>query len=250
MQKRPFVLSGGGARGFAHVGVAQALREAGIEPDAIAATSAGALVGAFLAGGMPPLELRDLFISQIKLTRMLRWNSLKTGLFSLEQTGVFLEKYLPVRDFESLEIPFRVTATNFETGRQQVFGQGSMIRPVLAACSIPAVFSPIIVDGAPYVDGGMCDNLPTALFAERRRDVVAVHVNPVPSIAECNSLGRVIDRSWHLSTRAQIEEAARGCGLFIEPPGLTAFGMFDAQKLKEIYAVGYDWAQGMLARLK
>lgn len=243
MKKQPFVLSGGGARGFAHVGVAQALRESGIEPEAIAATSAGALVGGFLAGGMPPEDIRKLFIDQIKLTRMLRLNSIKTGLFTLQQMGDFLTKYLPSKTFEGLEIPFFVTATNFETGKQQVFNSGDLIQPVLAACSIPAIFPAIVIDGVPYVDGGLSDNLPTALFADRKQEVIAVHVNPLATIAESSSIARIIDRSWLLSTRGQILQAAEGCAMFIEPPGLAAFGMFDAHKLKEIYEVGYAWGK-------
>lgn len=250
MNTRLFVLSGGGARGFAHVGVAQALREAGIVPEAISGTSAGAVVGAFLADGFMPLEIRDLFVQQVKLTTMLRLNSLWQGLFSLEQMGEFMRKNLRHQQFEKLPLPLFVTATNFIEGRQHIFSSGDIIPAVLAACSIPVVFPPLLIGDIPYVDGGLSNNLPAEPFCERLSEVVAVYVNPLPAYQPKSSIPAVIDRAWHLSFRPIVQRAADSCGLFLEPPALAAYGLFDAHKLAEIYEHGYTYAQEQLAAAK
>ncbi len=248
--KKPIVLSGGGARGFAHVGALKALKEQGYEPSAIAGVSAGALVGAFVAGGMEPDAVRALFIDQIKLSKMLRWNFLKQGLFTMDQLGSFMQKNLPFTQFEQLPIPFKVSVTDFNTGMQTVFESGPIIPAVLASCSIPAIFPPFIIGEGVYVDGGLADNMPVNLFSAALEDVIAIHVNPMPPHNTKDSLARIIDRAWHLSTRAGILQSAQNVHLFIEPPELGTFGMFDANKLPEIYQYGYDFTQQLLQSKK
>jgi len=244
--KKPIVLSGGGARGFAHVGALKALKEQGYEPSAIAGVSAGALVGAFIAGGMEPDAVRALFIDQIKLSKMLRWNFLKQGLFTMDQLGSFMQKNLPFTHFEQLPIPFKVSVTDFNTGTQTVFETGPIIPAVLASCSIPAIFPPFVIGEGVYVDGGLADNMPINLFSAVLEDVIAIHVNPMPPHNTKDSLARIIDRAWHLSTRAGILQSAQKVHLFIEPPELGTYGMFDANKLPEIYQCGYDFTQEFL----
>jgi NTE family protein len=248
--KKPFVLSGGGARGFAHLGAIKALKEQDYEPSAIAGVSAGALVGAFIAGGMDPEDVRALFIDQIKLSKMLRWNFLKQGLFTMDQLDSFMQKNLPFTQFEQLPIPFKVSVTDFNNGLQTVFESGPIIPAVLASCSIPAIFPPFTIGAGVYVDGGLVDNMPVSLFVQELDDVIAMHVNPVPPHQAKDSLARIIDRAWHLSTRAGILDAAKQVHLFIEPPELGTFGMFDANKLPEIYQHGYDYTHQLLQSKK
>lgn len=250
MTHKYFVLSGGGARGFAHVGVAQALRDAGIRPKAIAGTSAGSIIGAFLADGFEPEEVREIFVKQLSLTSVLRWNSLRQGLLSLDEMGKFMQKNMRHDSFEQLPIPLYVTATNFVAGRQHIFDRGPIIPAVLAACSIPAIFPPRMIDDIPYVDGGLSNNLPVEPFSQHKRDVIAVYVNPFSPFSPKSSIATLIDRAWHLSFREVIMRSAEGCHLFIEPPQLASIGLFDAHKLPEIYEHGYQYTRTLLQEKK
>ena len=244
--QRPFVLSGGGARGFAHLGVLQALGEEGITPSAISGTSAGALIGAFIASGMGPEEVRDRLAKDLKFS-LFSWNSFRNGFLGLEAVADYLSETLGVERFEDLTIPLYVTATDLEDGRQQVFSEGPLIDPLLASSSIPVIFPPREIDGHRYIDGGLSNNLPVEPFADRLQEVVAVYVNPLPPLDDDTSMMSVLDRSWHLGFRTTVMRSAKGCGVLIEPPGLADYGIFDLRKVKEIYAIGYEHARKLLA---
>src|SRR6185503_15385117 len=99
MREHPFVLSGGGARAFAHLGAVKALGESGIYPSGIAATSAGAVAGAFLANGFSPDEIKEIFISKSRL-HLFAWNGFDKGLISFRRIDSFLKQNLRYKNFE------------------------------------------------------------------------------------------------------------------------------------------------------
>lgn len=247
MERVPFVLSGGGARGVAHLGVLQAFAEAGIVPSAISGTSAGALIGAFIAGGLSPLDATSLLREEWRLHRT-RWKVLRGELLSQRRIGEFLGAYLPGKYFEDLKLPLHVSATDLERGGQRIFSSGELIPPLLAACAVPVIFPPMTIDGTPYVDGGLSNNLPIEPFNDRRGEVIAVYVNPLPHYTAQRSLRRTLDRTFHLSFREMVTRSAQGCRLFVEPTGLAAFGMFDLSRGAEIQRIGYEHAKAILAK--
>ena len=112
MLKKSFVLSGGGCRASAHLGVVKALQEHNIYPSEIAGTSAGAIAGAFLANGFTPDEIKEMVVKKLK-PNMLAWNGFKMGLVSMKNIKDFIQKNLRYTKFEDLPIPFYATATNF-----------------------------------------------------------------------------------------------------------------------------------------
>lgn len=246
MERLPFVLSGGGARGIAHLGVLQAFNEAGITPSAISGTSAGALIGAFIAAGFSPKDATALLREEWRL-HLTRWKVLRGEWLSQRRIGEFLSAYLPVKHFEELQLPLFVSATDLERGGQRIFSSGEIIPPLLAACAVPVIFPPLVIDGTPYVDGGLSNNLPIEPFDERRSEVIAVYVNPLPHYSGQRSLRRTLDRTFHLSFREMVLRSARGCRMFIEPPSLTAYGMFDLSRGAEIQRIGYDHTRSVLA---
>jgi NTE family protein len=242
----PFVLSGGGARGFAHIGVLKAMEEAGIYPKAIAATSAGAIAGALIADGYSPDEVRELVLSTINRRFLFNWKDLGQRLMSLHKLGEFLKQNLRHQQIEDLPIPFYPSATDYRTGLQRIFTEGPVVDAVLAASSIPIIFPPHLIGGVPYVDGGVCSNLPTEVFKAHRHEIIAVNVNPIAPLDEATGFLKNLDRVFHLSLVQRVREAAEGCHLFIEPPTLAEYGLFDIDRLQEIYAVGYDYAKGVI----
>lgn len=172
-------LSGGGARGIAHVGVLKVFAEEGIRVDCVAGTSAGALVGGALAAGMPVEEIEQV-------GRSLRWRDL--GRMTLSRLGVqsnaFLEEYVrtrfPVSRFEELPVPFAAVATDLQTGARVVMrDEGDLGFAIRASCAIPGWYVPVTdSEGRQLVDGGLVANLPVSVVRALGAEVVvAVDVN-------------------------------------------------------------------------
>lgn len=180
--KRPRVglaLSGGAARGIAHVGVLRVLAEHQIPIDFVAGTSAGALVAAALAGGLSLAEIEAL-------ARGLRWRDM--GRMTLSRLGIqsnarmeeFVRERLPITRFEDLKIPLAVVATDLHSGTAVVMsGEGDVAFAVRASCAVPGWYVPVTDEkGRQLVDGGLVANIPTAAARALGADVViAVDVN-------------------------------------------------------------------------
>ena len=246
MLKKYFVLSGGGCRGFAHLGVVKALNERGIFPDEIAGASAGALAGAFLANGFTPDEIKDIVLNKLK-SKIFAWNGLKSGLASMKYIREFMLNNLRYTKFEDLPIPFYATATNFETGRQCIFSKGNIIDAIIASCSVPVLFPPVFINGTPYVDGGLSNNLPVDPFINKKKDVISVHVNPLKKqFNSKESFVETMDRTLSLSFKEMVGRSSEGCLLFVEPKELNKFALFDTHRLPEIFETGYRFTKELL----
>lgn len=245
MKKKYFVLSGGGCRGFAHLGVVKALQESNIYPSEISGASSGAIAGAFLANGFSPDEIKDIFIEKLKLNILSR-NEFRLGLISMKKIRIFLQNNLRYKKFEDLPIPFYATATNFTDGSQHIFNRGNIIDAIIASSSIPVMFPPVVIHGLPFVDGGLSNNLPVEPFSLHKKDIVCIHVNPIRSFKPGESVFDIMDRSIHLSFREKVNRSAEGCLLFIEPKELDEYGLFDIQKIREIFDIGFGFTKKLL----
>jgi NTE family protein len=161
------VLCGGGSRGAMEVGFYQALTECGIKVDFILGSSIGALNGAFIAAGMSPSELVQLW-REFRLSRALsvNWAWLlhprrRPGFFSLAPLRNLLRRSLPVTRFEDLPVPLTIVTTDLESGSAYYWhGQGDLIEPVIASMSLPGIFPPVEFEGRLHVDGGVANNAP------------------------------------------------------------------------------------------
>lgn len=173
-------LSGGGARGFAHLGVVQALLDEGIVPHAISGTSAGSLVGALMAAGVSfeAIEKKVLDVGWTKLARPVI--PPQRGLFTLAPVEKLLEELLgDKRQFKDLPIPFACVATDVDYDEAVVLKEGHLASAVRASCSIPGVFVPVEREGRLLVDGGVMVNLPVQCLLDMGCDyVIAVDVLP------------------------------------------------------------------------
>ncbi|HEY6660147.1 MAG TPA: patatin-like phospholipase family protein, partial [Pyrinomonadaceae bacterium] len=172
-------LSGGAARGVAHVGVLKALSENGIRIDYIAGTSAGSLVGGAFASGMSLDEIADL-------ARKLRWRDIgrvtmsRLGVQSNERLEQYLRARLPISRFEDLPIPLAVVATELKTGAAVIMrDRGDVPLAIRASCAIPGWYVPVIDEqGQQLVDGGLVAVVPSSVARSLGADIViAVDVN-------------------------------------------------------------------------
>jgi len=174
--KYGITLSGGGARGIIHLGVLEALREYGINPEIISGASAGALVGVFYAAGMSPREILQLVKSN-KMVKMFKWQLPSSGLIDIRKIISLLEKNIPTDNFSALQRPFYCSVVNLNTGLVEIKNKGNLFQWVLASASIPIVFEPQIINGHSYVDGGLLDNLPVDCIRDQCETLIGVHVN-------------------------------------------------------------------------
>src|SRR6185436_2552398 len=172
-------LSGGAARGLAHVGVLRALAENNIPIDCIAGTSSGSIVAGAYAAGLPIEEIAEF-------GRKLRWRHIgrvtvsRLGIQSNERLEHYLRARLPITKFEDLPIPFAAVATDLKTNTAVVMkGRGDMPFAIRASCTIPGWYVPVIDDqGRQLVDGGLVAVVPSAITRSLGADVViAVDVN-------------------------------------------------------------------------
>lgn len=236
------VLSGGGARGFAHLGVMKALQEQGITIDRLAGTSAGAIAGALVATGYSPDECLKL-IESSSFMRHLRPAWTRMGLLRMDTMIDLYRKYVPNDSFEALSIPLHIAAVNLTDGELVIFDKGELIRPVLASCCLPGIFEPLLINKKQYIDGGALNNLPVEPVVDKVDFLIGSHCNPFPAHKPIRNARSVLERSLVLSVQSKTRERAAHCHFFIEPPELVNFSVTDASRAREIFQTGYRYAK-------
>lgn len=240
--KLGLALSGGGARGFAHLGVLKVLNEKGLRPDLLSGTSAGALAGVFYADGYTPKETLSFF-KGIRFGELATTSLPRNGFFKMDALADFLAKHLRAKTFEELQIPLRVVASDIETGESIVFEKGELIPPVLASCAFPIVFEPVKIDGRYLVDGGLFKNLPVSVIRKDCEKVIGVNVSPLCPMAFNRSFKYVIERSLHYLMVSNVLPDRDQCDYLIESFDLGKFPLFDLRKSTQIYKLGYEISQ-------
>jgi NTE family protein len=280
-------LSGGGARGAAHIGVIRVLREQKVPIDCIAGTSMGAIIGGLYASGMLLEEIEqaideidwdDVFVDSTyradKTFRRKRDDDdfliklpvgfndgkieLPLGLVQGQKIDLVLsELTLPVAlvdDFDKLTIPFRAVAADIVTGEQVVLGSGDLATSIRASMSIPAAMAPVLVDGHMLVDGGIAANLPISVVREMGADVViAVDIStPLNSREELGSVLSITEQLSGLLTRRNVEleiATLSEADVFIKPDlGDIKSGDFD--RLRDAVPTGREAALENLNKLQ
>lgn len=236
--KTGLVLSGGGARGFAHLGLIQALSDAGIFPDIISGTSAGALVGVLYADGYSPKEILNLMNSGSRLDFM-RPAMPREGLLQISGISKILKTHLRAKTFADLKIPLFVTATDLNNGKAVYFSEGELIDPVIASASIPVLFQPVKINDISYVDGGVLDNLPVYPIENKCRVLIGSFVNPVGYVEKISGLINIAERTFMLSMSKEIIEKVKKFDLFVAPLELRNYKILDPEKAGELFEVGY-----------
>jgi len=243
--KLGLTLSGGGARGIAHLGVLKALDEKNVRPDIISGTSAGALTGSLYAYGYSPEEIFDIVVNTRILTAIKPAWSLQ-GLVKPESLGDILRKYIKEDDFSALKIPLTVAATEIISGEVEYFSKGELIRPITASCCVPMFFSPVNIGQGIYVDGGLIDNLPAAAIRDKCDRLIGVNVNPINDQFDPKNMKMVVERSLLIAIGENTARSMKLCDVTIEPPQLGVFNGMDLKKAGEIFEIGYECARQIL----
>jgi NTE family protein len=279
-------LSGGGARGAAHIGVIRVLEELRIPVDYIAGTSMGSIAGGLYAMGMSPEELeaallavdwdaafrdsperedqafrrkedQDLFPVSVKLGWRDRKLRMSRGLLEGQNlNAIFTALTLPVatvEDFDRLAIPYRAVGTDIATGDRVVLGEGSLAQAMRASMGVPGVFAPVEIDGRLVVDGGIAANLPIDVVREMGADIViAVDIStPLAPKEKLNSALSIVGQVTTILTTRNTElqiATLDGDDLLIRPP-LGDLGSGDFSRAAEAVGIGEKAAREAAANL-
>ncbi|SEL10218.1 NTE family protein [Aquimarina amphilecti] len=241
------VLSGGGFKGVAHIGAIKAIEEAGLFPNYVSGTSAGAIVGSLYAAGHSIEKIKSFF-SKTPLFKLNRFTRKKAGFLDSEKFYDDLINYFNENSFESLEKKLFVTATNLLAGTVTVFNEGELIKPILASAAFPGVFSPIQIGDQLYSDGGILDNFPITPIKKQCDMIIGIDVTPIrkPKLTDFRHAYNVMQRAYYLRAMPNSETKFDECDLVIQPKKLTNHGLFSSGNLDQIFELGYQEAKQQL----
>ena len=252
-QTVPFalVLGGGGARGLAHVGVLEELEVAGLKPDIIVGCSAGAIVGVLYAA-RPDIKWLKQILLERQVDEFLDFalKDLPYGVSTNTKLRDFLDKHIPNKRFEDLEIPFIAVATNLQTGELTPFFTGLVTSPILASSAVPGVFRPVEMYGTYFVDGGVADPVPvqTARLL-KAKTVVAVEIGQALATEAPNNIFEVVWRSLAINYLALSKKNVQMADVPIDVP-LGNISMFSTKRNFDMYVLGRIEAAKALPKIK
>ncbi|RAU83277.1 patatin-like phospholipase family protein [Pontibacter arcticus] len=236
------VLSGGAARGIAHLGVLKALDEFNIKIDAISGVSSGAVAGIFYAAGYKPTEILKL-IKELSLFQIIRPTLRQVGFMHLDEIEKLFCKYLGAnRTFEQLRIPVTVTATEINKAEIIYFSEGSIIQPLLASVAAPIIYKSVVFEDKVLQDGGLLNNMPIDPIRESCDKIIGVHVNPINKEAKITTMRGMIERTLQLAVNNNVKLRLPQCDLVLEPEALVNYRLTSFRKADEIFEVGYQHA--------
>ena len=276
------VLSGGGAKGLAHIGALKVLEEAGVQIDYIGGTSMGAIIGSLYASGYSAHALDSLFretnfstLLQDELPRSMKtlYEKKEAGKYVLSLPFDDFDLSLPSglskgqnlynlmsrltlhledqKDFKRLPIPFFAVATDVETGEEVILDRGHLPQAVLASAAIPTLFEPVLIDKRLFTDGGVTNNYPVEEIIKRGADII-IGVDVQDSLMGREGLGSAFDILTQISnfrTIKDMKEKIKKTDVYIAPE-ITAFNVISFDQGREIIEAGEKAARKKIEQLK
>lgn len=243
-----YALSGGFIKGFAHLGIMQALHEHGIRPEILSGVSAGALAAVFYADGKEPYHIVELF-EHHSFKELTTFSINKQGLLKLDSFIDFLNSNLESKTIEELKIPTIITATDLDHGRIVSFKKGKIAERLAASCCMPILFAPIRINNTYYVDGGILMNLPVSPIRKECEKVIALNVDPLVADEYSKNVVSIALRAYHFIFQANTLPQKGIADLLIESYGLEEYSNRELERAEEIFEKGYNTATELLDRL-
>lgn len=248
-RKIGIVLSGGGARGIAHLGVLKALEEFGVVPTHISGTSAGAIAGAFYAAGYSIPEI----VSILKKGQIFNFSNIlikRQGLFAMKGFHDIYKEYFSTDSFEDLNIPLYIAATDILKGELVYFSSGNLSQALMASSCIPLLFQPVNYNDTLFVDGGVLNNFPTEPLTGQCDIIIGSYVNSIKKEVDQVHMNNIVDRCFHLAMKSSVQSKIDSCTLYIEPPNMSQFSLFNLKRADEIFDYGYQYALTFEKKIK
>ncbi|WP_179022184.1 patatin-like phospholipase family protein [Winogradskyella forsetii] len=249
MNRLGIALSGGGARGAAHIGVLQALNENEIFPNRISGSSAGSIIGALYCAGYTPTEILKLSHEKLFL-KIFKIGFLNKGLTELTYLKDFLKSHLDQDAFESLDLPLHVCISNINSGKFEIISEGRLIEVLAASCALPLLFKSVKINGYTYVDGGLLNNLPVEPLLLNCEKIIGISVCPHETRNDIRGIKNLAERCLQLAIWGTMQHRFNQCNIALEIEKSFQYGMFDAKKSEELFKIGYEATMQQMDEIK
>lgn len=233
-------LGGGGARGIGHIGALKAFEELGVKFDYVAGTSAGSIIGALYAAGMPAAKIEEL------AKNLRKKDILGTSIPFLKPAKsenieeILNKSFGDLTVFSELKTPLTVVCTDLKTGKEIDFDYGNVAKVVAGSCAVPGVFTPMVYEDMHLIDGGLRNNVPADVVKKMGANVVfAIDVNHLRgSGTDSLSTMSVLSSTIGIMMQAKIENVMENADLIFEP-ALEMFSPLKLEGIDEMIEIGY-----------
>ena len=245
--KLGLALSGGGTRGFAHIGVLQAFKEERIKFDCVAGTSAGSLIGAMYCADVTCEQMIEV-AKQVTRKEILGKFLINSDSGNIAKVA---NRLLADKTFKQLSVPFAAVAVDISDGQEVWLTKGSVAEAVSASCAVPALFKPVEIDGMVLVDGGLLNNMPADVCRSMGAEIViGVDLNHHRgSGTKSRKLKDTLVATWDITTKSTMYKGIMSSDLVIEPE-LLEFKRTSLQHIDQMVEEGYRAAKEKMAEIK
>lgn len=210
-------LGGGGAKGFAHIGVIKVLESHGIKAKIVTGTSAGSFVGSLYASGKSPYQLQQIALT-FKESDIRDLTLNRQGILLGQKLQDYVNRNVANKPMEKFPIRFAAVATRLDNGQKVEFIKGNAGQAVRASCSIPNVFVPATITGVKYVDGGLVSPIPVKTARDMGADIViAVDISARPDGGKATSMFGLLDQTINIMGQQSINEELKQANIVIQP---------------------------------
>lgn len=235
-------LGGGGAKGFAHIGVLKVLESHGIKPKIVTGTSAGSFVGSIYASGKTPFQLQQIAL-QLKESDIRDLTLNRQGVVLGQKLQDYVNRQIANKPIEQFPIRFAAVATRLDNGKRADFIKGNAGQAVRASCSIPNVFVPTTISGTKYVDGGLVSPIPVQTAKDMGADIViAVDISARPVGDKPLSMFGLLDQTINIMGQQSINNELNRANVVIQPK-VGHLGTLDLKASNESILEGEKAAQ-------
>jgi len=242
-------LSGGSAWGVAHVGAIAALRKHDVPIDCIAGTSAGSVVAALYAFGLP-IEKIEEAAKKMEWKQISRFAYSRLGLRTNASLAKVITDLIGEVNIEDAKIPLAIVATNIETGEKKVFREGPVAQAVCASSAIPGYFAPVEIDGTFFVDGVLSENLPLSPLSDMgAMFTIGIDLGAFPPLVRPKNFGEVLGRSFDILYRAQKRDPSVRADILIEPD-LIKYNPRSFDEAEALYQEGFAATEASISGIK
>ena len=239
-KKLGLALSGGGAKGIAHIGVLQALEDTNLKISYISGTSVGAIIASLFAF---EVELDEIgrFAKSLSISKISKFKPSRSGIFNNDNLRGLLREFLGCSQIEDAILPLSIIATNINSGAKVVLDHGDVCDAVCASSAIPGIFAPVQISGTPLVDGGLVQNLPVDVLREMGANFcIGSDLSSSYRFSQVTNIVDVIRNSFGIMVYYKDYSQIESCDLLISME-LGDFGLNDnSDKFDELVAIGYE----------
>lgn len=246
-------LSGGGALGFAHIGVIQALEDHQIFPDVISGSSMGSIVGSIYAAGYTPAQMLQ-FIKDgklYKITNIMNFQPAfwKIGLSDHAPIVTLMNEFIPNNSFDKLEKKLYVCVSNLTSASWEIISKSEKLDMwVAASCCIPGIFNAMKINNMMYVDGGLLNNVPSQPLREKCEFIIGSDVIPHLTAKKKLKPRETLVKSLRVAQHQSSLPGRALCDFLIEPEAIEKYNEFNFEAYQSIYQYGYRAATQFIAK--